>query len=142
MVLLHGLAVLAAKITSASTVVQATAGLGIAVAGVTGAGAAGVLPGALQDGVAGAVEAVSPFDLSDSADDRVSVAGETTDSGTDGPEDVPIPSLEATPSAGPTAAPTSQSEPGDDGGIRQHRGGATTTGGAAAPSSGTSGRDH
>src|SRR4051812_19624565 len=45
MMLFEGLAVLAAKITGASTVAQAAAGLGIAVAGVTGAGSAGVLPG-------------------------------------------------------------------------------------------------
>jgi len=154
MVFLNGLAVLAAKITSASTVAQATAGLGIAVAGVTGAGAAGVLPGAVQDGVAGAVEAVSPFDLPDSADDRTPLAGETVDSGTDGPGDVPgdVPvadptaTPESTPSSIPTAEPTHNPEPGDDGGIHQHRGGASTPAGAVptedSVSDDTSGRDH
>jgi hypothetical protein len=44
MLLLEGLAALAAKITSAGAVAQATAGLGIAVAGITGAGAVGALP--------------------------------------------------------------------------------------------------
>jgi hypothetical protein len=115
----EGLAVLAAKIASASTVVQATAGFGIAVAGVTGAGAAGILPGALQDDVAGAVESVSPFDLPDSGD-------ETRDSGTDGPGDVPGADATdiATPSAGPSAPTSSQGvEPGDDGGVHQNRGG-------------------
>ena len=150
MVLLHGLAVLAAKITSASTVVQATAGLGIAVAGVTGAGAAGVLPGALQDGVAGAVQAVSPFDLPDSADGRTPLAGETVDSGTDGPGDVPVAdptaAPESTPSSIPSAETTHSPEPGDDGGIHQHRGGESAPTGAVptedSVSDDTSGRDH
>ena len=67
--LLSGLTALAAKIASASTVAQATCGLGLAVAGITGAGAAGVLPGAVQDGVAGAVESITPFELPHAADD-------------------------------------------------------------------------
>src|SRR5918998_6377195 len=81
---LEGLAALAAKVAATSTVTQAVAGVGIAVAGVTGAGAAGALPTPVQDAVAGAVEVVSPFDLPDSSD-----AAETDDSGTDGPGDVP-----------------------------------------------------
>src|SRR3954468_2208247 len=77
MFLIESLAALAAKVAGASTVAQVAAGLGIAVAGVTGAGAAGVLPGPVQDGVAGAIEAVTPFDAPSSddreADDRGSV---------------------------------------------------------------------
>jgi hypothetical protein len=76
----EALGALAAEVAAASTVSQAVAGLGIAVAGVTGAGAAGGLPPPVQDVVAGAVEVVSPFDLPDSAD-----AAETDDSGTDSP---------------------------------------------------------
>lgn len=82
MFVVEALGALAAEVAAASTVSQAVAGLGIAVAGVTGAGAAGVLPPPVQDVVAGAVEVVSPFDLPDSAD-----AAETDDSGTDSPDE-------------------------------------------------------
>src|SRR5829696_2598040 len=101
MILLEGIAALAAKVASASTIAQATAGLGI---GVTGAGAAGVLPGALQDGVASVVESVSPFDLPDSGD-------ETRDSGTDGPGDVPVADpTGVAPTRSPNATATSHGE--------------------------------
>ena len=60
--LLESITAIAAKIAGANTVAQAAAGLGIAVAGVTGAGVAGILPGPVQDGVAGAIEAVTPFE--------------------------------------------------------------------------------
>jgi hypothetical protein len=53
----EALGALAAEVAAASTVSQAVAGLGIAVAGV--------LPPPVQDVVAGAVEVVSPFDLPD-----------------------------------------------------------------------------
>jgi hypothetical protein len=99
-----GLAVLAAKIASASTVAQAAAGLGIAVAGVTGAGAAGLLPGPLQDGVAGAVEAVTPFELPHSEADAAPAHRDTSDSRLDGPGDVP------TATDVPTSAPTTEQE--------------------------------
>src|SRR3954466_13498490 len=97
MLLLDVLAAAVAKVASASTVAQVAAGLGLTVAGVTGAGAAGVLPGPIQDGIAGAVEAVSPFDLPDSADDRVTGVGEiqaprpleTDDSRHDATDDAP-----------------------------------------------------
>src|SRR4051794_24101529 len=81
MFLLESIAAVAAKIVSASTLAQVAAGVGITVAGVTGAGAAGVLPAGVQDGVAGAVEAVTPFDLSDSADDRVTGVDDTDQGG-------------------------------------------------------------
>jgi len=68
--LIEGLAAVVAKIVGAGVVTQVTAGVGIAVVGLTGAGAAGVLPGAVQDTVAAAVETVSPFDLPDSGDVR------------------------------------------------------------------------
>ena len=160
MVLLEGLAVLAAKITSASTAAQAAAGLGIAVAGVTGAGAVGALPGPVQDVVAGAVETVSPFDLPDSEDGRHSLSAQTDDSrthdsGTDGPGDVPatdptdVPGAEDSPAAAPTTPSSSPGpEAGDDGGVHQNRGGRTATPTIAVPAedSGsaerTSGRDH
>src|SRR4051794_25984925 len=100
MFLIESVAALAAKVAGASTVAQVAAGLGIAVAGVTGAGAAGVLPGPVQDGVAGAVESVTPFDLPGSADlhrsdsvvERVgpgTEAAEIDDSGVDGTDDQP-----------------------------------------------------
>jgi hypothetical protein len=134
-------AALAAKIASASSLAQATAGLGIAVAGVTGAGAAGVLPGPIQDGVAGAVETVTPFDLP-SADDRLS--GERDDSGRDGPDDAPGADPSEVPTPSPSAATHTSIEPGDDGGVHQNRGGTTASTPATrttAPGA-TSGRDH
>ena len=149
MLLLEGLAALAAKVASASTVAQATAGLGIAVAGVTGAGAAGVLPGPLQDGVATTVEAVTPFDLPHSVDDRISGID-------DGHQTRPVVDS-ASPSTAPTtavsppsvAAPTTAHEEhgteiedhGADGvedGTHQHRGGRTP---AVTPTTSGSGSD-
>jgi|SRR3954447_4714572 hypothetical protein len=128
MLLLEGLAALAAKIASASTIAQATAGLGIAVAGVTGAGAAGVLPGPLQDGVAATVEAVTPFDLPHTADDRIT--------GVDDSPAVPGADAVESPSTVPTVVPVTtpstahvEDDPEDHGaedvedGVHQHRGG-------------------
>ncbi|HLM07561.1 MAG TPA: hypothetical protein VK402_20475 [Blastococcus sp.] len=148
MAVFEGLAVLAAKVASASTVVQATAGLGIAVAGVTGAGAAGILPGPVQDGVAAAIESVTPFDLPDSADDRATEAVETRDSKVDGPGDVPGIETTDAPSSTPAAETTHSPEPGDDDGIHQNRGGRVESTTAAVrtdnsgPGSVNSGRDH
>jgi hypothetical protein len=62
------LAAAAAKFASAGAVAHAATGVGLALAGVTGAGAAGVLPAPVQDGVAGAVEILTPLDLPDSSD--------------------------------------------------------------------------
>jgi hypothetical protein len=127
MLLLEGLAALAAKIASASTVAQATAGLGIAVAGVTGAGAAGVLPGPLQDGVATTVEAVTPFDLPRSVDDRITGIDDRHE--TRSADDVDPPSTV------PTSVPVSRTttahveheteDHGVEDGTHQHRGGRT-----------------
>jgi hypothetical protein len=131
MLLLEGVAAVVTKIASASTVAQVATGLGITVAGVTGAGASGVLPGPVQDGVAGAIEAVSPFDVPDSADDRVrpvvGVHGDADGTGADGTghpgqEDsqqddaagiaTPTASIPvvAAPTAEPTATPTGEIE--------------------------------
>lgn len=52
-------------------------GVGVAAAGVGGAGAAGVLPGPVQDVVSTAVSAVTPFDLS--TDDKMKDAKDATD---------------------------------------------------------------
>ncbi|HLM04506.1 MAG TPA: hypothetical protein VK402_04875 [Blastococcus sp.] len=62
------LATATAKLLSLSLSTQAAAGLGVALASVTAAGAAGVLPDVAQDRVAGVIEAVTPFDVPDSAD--------------------------------------------------------------------------
>lgn len=62
--------VLFAKFLSAGAVAQAATGAGIVVVAVTGAGAVGVLPGPVQDTVAGVVETVTPLDLP-STDDEV-----------------------------------------------------------------------
>ncbi len=69
----------------------------LGVAGVTGAGATGALPGGLQDRVADAVGAVSPFEFPSSADDRASEgpgvgedvsedAADPADPGVEGPD--------------------------------------------------------
>src|SRR3954464_7388560 len=59
---------LVAKILSAGAIAQAATGAGIVVVAFTGAGAAGVLPGPVQDTVATVVETVTPFNLPDSHD--------------------------------------------------------------------------
>jgi hypothetical protein len=137
--LLQGIAALVTKIASASTVAQIAAGVGVTVAGVTGAGAAGVLPGPVQDGVATAIEAVTPFDVP-SSDDRVSGVDDPVRHAADPTEPAHPSSPSVSPSAVPVvvpppAAPTStpEVEPGDDG-IHQHRGGRTTDTVAPAPS--------
>jgi hypothetical protein len=156
--LLNGLAAAIAKFASASTVAQVATGVGITVAGVTGAGAAGVLPGAVQDGVASAIETVTPFDLPDSADD----VAETQDSRRDDADDAehgspttipPVPTVPV-PAVPTTTAPTTaeatehtEVEPGDDDGVHQHRGGREVTVPVvptdnSGPGSVTSGRDH
>ena len=95
--LLESITAIAAKIAGANTMAQAAGGLGIAVAGVTGAGAAGILPGPVQDGVAGAIEAVTPFEAPDSGDVTAPVR----------PTDVtPVISTEAPVPAAVTATPT------------------------------------
>jgi hypothetical protein len=68
------LAGIAAKLGAAGALTKGAAGVSIALASVTGAAAADVLPDAVQDRVAGAVEQVSPFDMPDSADARPDVA--------------------------------------------------------------------
>ena len=129
MALFEGIAAVLAKVASASTVAQATAGLGIAVAGVTGAGAAGVLPGPVQDTVAGAVEAVTPFDLPHSTADRPSGDQHATvDHEDHGAVVVPATTVVLPAPAAPTtesAEHGSEAEhaPGTDDGEHQHRGG-------------------
>jgi hypothetical protein len=129
MALIEGIAALLAKVASVSTVAQATAGLGIAVAGVTGAGAAGVLPAPLQDTVAGAVEAVTPFEMphaTDGSDVR------HTPADAERPEAVPtvLPTpavLTPSPAAPTTEAGEDETEHGAEtaDGTHQHRGGRT-----------------
>jgi hypothetical protein len=68
----------AAKFASAGAVAQAATGLGIALASVTGAGAAGVLPAGVQDHVSGVLEAVTPFDLPGSDEPSSTPAVEET----------------------------------------------------------------
>src|SRR3954447_1737932 len=101
--LLSALTALVAKIASASTVAQATCGLGLAVAGITGAGAAGVLPGAVQDGVAGAVESITPVELPPSADDVAADrrSGPATAEDPAGADGIPAPDTVPTPSTVP-----------------------------------------
>ena len=63
------LAAAVAKFASVGAVAQAATGVGIVLASVTGAGAAGVLPDPIQGQVSGVLEAVTPFELPDAADD-------------------------------------------------------------------------
>ncbi len=151
MLVFEGIAAVVAKVTSASTIAQATAGLGIAVAGVTGAGAAGILPGPVQDGVASTVEAVTPFDLPHAVDDRISGIddGHETSSGDDAapvaPSTVPTTAVSSPSVAAPATAHvehgTEIEDHGADGvedGIHQHRGGRTP---AVTPTTSGSGSD-
>lgn len=89
------LAAAAAKFASAGAIAQATTGVGLALVSVTGAGAAGVLPGAVQDGVADVIESVTPFDLPDSAGlpalPEQTEVPENDRAGTGAPEDLPRP---------------------------------------------------
>jgi hypothetical protein len=143
--LLQGIAAVLTKVASASTIAQVATGVTVTVAGVAGAGAAGVLPGPVQDGVAGAIESVTPFDVPDSHDDRVTGVDDAVRHA-EAPESTPA---ETSPGASPSEipvvptpvvsspSPTTEVEPGDDDGIHQHRGGRTGThapGSAPAPS--------
>lgn len=69
---------------------KAALGIGIVAAGITGAGAAGALPGPAQDALAAAVEAATPFSFPDSASDSADfgdrVSTDATDGGVDGKE--------------------------------------------------------
>lgn len=80
-----------AKFASAGAVAHATAGVGIALAGVTSAGAAGVLPGPLQDGVATTIEAVTPFELPNSGDAQASLPELADVPEVDEPDELPTP---------------------------------------------------
>jgi hypothetical protein len=85
--------VLAEFLAGLSVAAKATFGVGVAMASVTAAGAAGALPDAVQNVVATSVEAVTPFDLPDSGDaddddEQEGVAGdESGDPAEDGSED-------------------------------------------------------
>jgi outer membrane biosynthesis protein TonB len=59
-----------ARLGAAGLLVKSAAGVSIALASVTGAATADLLPEQVQDRVAAVVEHVSPFDLPDSADQR------------------------------------------------------------------------
>ncbi|TQN35674.1 hypothetical protein FHU33_4902 [Blastococcus colisei] len=102
-----------AKFASAGAVAHATAGVGVALAGVTSAGAAGVLPAPIQDGVATTIEAVTPFELPDSADDRASLPEQAGVPETGAPDELPGP---ADIPAGPDFG-TSVSDDAQDGGV-------------------------
>jgi hypothetical protein len=107
-----------------------------------------IASGPVQDGVAGAIESVTPFDVPDSHDDRVTgvddavrhaEAPESTPAETSpgaSPSEIPVVPTPVVSSPSPTT-PTTEVEPGDDDGIHQHRGGRTGThapGSAPAPS--------
>lgn len=86
------------------------AGAAVAAA-TTGAGAAGVLPGPVQDAVADVVRDVMPFEFPSSADDSAGFGGEVAEDATDG---VP-PGDDATSERSPVEyAPEADSVPGPD----------------------------
>ncbi|MDP8992878.1 MAG: hypothetical protein M3N31_07510 [Actinomycetota bacterium] len=88
-------------------------GLSIA---TTGAAAAGVLPGAAQNGVAAVIEALSPFDLPDSDDKRRDAEHRNDDVADDRPE-VPAPQADrnAHDNFGATVSGRAPEEPQQDG---------------------------
>jgi hypothetical protein len=97
-----------------------------------------VLPGPLQDGVAGAVEAVTPFDLPTSDDSTASAHVTSPDDGARDAEHVDAGSVPTTVPPPSTAAPSSvreeqetevEVEHGAEAaeGTHRHRGGATAT---------------
>lgn len=63
-----------AKLAALGLTAKAGVASAAVIAATTGAGAAGVLPGAVQDAVAGAVGAVTPFELPSSAQDDAEAA--------------------------------------------------------------------
>jgi hypothetical protein len=81
---------LVARAAGAGLVAKIVLGSTVAVAGVTGAGAAGALPDPAQDAVARVVGVVSPFEFPTSADDRARfgerVSEDATDPGVRGPD--------------------------------------------------------
>jgi hypothetical protein len=129
----HPLSSLLRKVAAAGLAAKIALGAGVAAASITGAAASGVLPGPVQDAVAGAVRAVTPFEFPHSAD----VGGEL-DGGISGapgapasgrpaaPDDVPGPS--EIPASEAPAAPHAGDAPPIPGG-----GSATTTVPGATP---------
>jgi type IV secretory pathway VirB10-like protein len=121
---------LVAKILSAGAIAQAATGAGIVVVAFTGAGAAGVLPGPVQDTVATVVETVTPFDLPHSHDpvkpeDTTPAptlpTATTTSEDTENPP-TETPETEPTEPAGPTSTASNSfgkrvSEDAKDGGV-------------------------
>ncbi|MCU1606059.1 MAG: uncharacterized protein JWP46_2524 [Modestobacter sp.] len=93
------LAAAVAKFMSIGAVAQAAAGVGIVAASVTGAAAAGVLPGPVQDSVSSVVSAVSPFELPVSGDEPAATDEGATQTGE-------VPAATAEPTAEPTTEPT------------------------------------
>lgn len=77
---------IAQLLTGLSVGAKAALGIGIAAASVTGAGAAGVLPGPAQHAVASAVSAVTPFEFPDNANSHADF-GTTTSSDATGASD-------------------------------------------------------
>ena len=84
MLIVNGVAAVIAKLAGAGVATQATAGLGIALAGVTGAGAAGVLPDTVQEQVADAIETVTPFEAPRPVDDPGPGGASSDDDDADG----------------------------------------------------------
>lgn len=79
--------VLAEFLAGLGVAAKATFGVGVAMASVTAAGAAGALPDAVQNVVATSVEAVTPFDLPDSDDRSETVAGDESNEDADADAD-------------------------------------------------------
>jgi hypothetical protein len=84
---------IAAKLAGLGLAAKAGLGLSMAVASVTAAGAAGVLPDPVQHAVAEAVGAVTPFQFPDTGDDKADFGGGISTDATDDDEGVDGPSI-------------------------------------------------
>ena len=85
-----------AKLLSAGAIAQAATGAGVAVVVVTGAGAAGVLPGPVQDTVASVVGSVTPFELPSGDGAAAAAPTEATPTETTPAEETPAEETPAT----------------------------------------------
>lgn len=77
------LELIASKVAAFSLAAKLGVGTAVAAASVTGAGAAGVLPGPAQDAVASVVSQVTPFEFPSDAADEAGFGGDVAEDATD-----------------------------------------------------------
>lgn len=83
------LAGITTKLAGLGIATKAGMGLGVAAVSVTGAGAGGVLPGPVQDAVAGVVATATPFTFPESANPKASVGAGVSADATGAADGVP-----------------------------------------------------